>query len=170
MPNNCVNRFLVWGPDEDIAKLKKLVINRKDKVDWWSGEKKANLFDFDRIIPQPPEVLKSLDETGNDLWYHWRYSNWDTKWNSYDPSPDIDEHDRYACYFLSAWGPPVAVYKELARKFPRCSIEVKYWIEGNDGGILNLYWSKALDKVKTRFRKRVNAKFEEEVIDRQVED
>ena len=169
MPNNTTVRMLVTGPDDQVSALKELITNREDQVEYDNGEKGPNLMDFDRVIPQPEDVRKTLKDLAvTPLWYTWRNEHWGTKWNSYWQTPDIDEPGRYAIYFVTAWGPPDPVFMTLAEKFPECAIHVWWWVEGNYGAEERYQWS---DGHVTAVRKDHDEDwFETMVVDRTIEE
>ena len=131
MPNHCYNKVTISVGDADGQNLKVLVDSLK-------SEENQTDFDFDAILPMPPE-LEDVDwseaeemndiirarykkEHGSDNWYDWRVNNWGTKWNSYNC--EIVEHeDDYVVYtFDTAWGPPTGVIEALREQCPDFSI------------------------------------------------
>ena len=86
---------------------------------------KEGAFDFNTLVPEPPELLvstkkaetlKELRNTyGHDNWYDWRIANWGTKWNSYDCELDESQVDLGILdyRFDTAWAPPEAIYRTL---------------------------------------------------------
>ena len=131
MPNHCYNKVTISVGDADGQNLKVLVDSLK-------SEENQTDFDFDAILPMPPE-LEDVDwseaeemndiirarykkEHGSDNWYDWRVNNWGTKWNSYNC--EIVEHeDDYVVYtFDTAWGPPTGVIEALRKQCPDFSI------------------------------------------------
>ena len=131
MPNHCFNKVTISVGDADEKSLEILVDTLKSK------ENETD-FDFDAILPMPPE-LEDVDwseaeemndiirarykkEHGSDNWYDWRVNNWGTKWNSYNC--EIVEHeDDYVVYtFDTAWGPPTGVIEALREQCPDFSI------------------------------------------------
>ena len=61
-------------------------------------------FDFNKIIPEPENCAD---------WYHWRVTNWETKWNAVD-AEIIDD----GFIFDTAWAAPLPVIKKLSELFP----------------------------------------------------
>ena len=131
MPNHCYNKVTISVGDADGQNLKVLVDSLK-------SEENQTDFDFNAILPMPPE-LEDVDwseaeemndiirarykkEHGSDNWYDWRVNNWGTKWNSYNC--EIVEHeDDYVVYtFDTAWGPPTGVIEALREQCPDFSI------------------------------------------------
>ena len=115
MPNWCSNECSLIGCENDI----------KEIVD--------SEFDFQRIVPIPEGGTK------HDLW--------GTKWQ-----PDVEVGDiqplengkvTVSMNFLSAWSPPVAIYRALKEK--GISVSAKYYDEGSaycgtfEDGIDNCY-------------------------------
>lgn len=93
-------------------------------------------FDFNRIVPQPPEVLASLDVPSADpLWYAWRVDNWGTKWNLSNDDVEmiaaaaidrIDDHEAQL-QFQTAWSPPTPVVLKASKLFPNTVFTLEYF-------------------------------------------
>ena len=131
MPNHCYNKVTISVGDADGQNLKVLVDSLK-------SEENQTDFDFDAILPMPPE-LEDVDwseaeemndiirarykkEHGSDNWYDWRVNNWGTKWNSYSCEL-VEQEDDYVVYtFDTAWGPPTGVIEALREQCPDFSI------------------------------------------------
>ena len=127
MPNHCYNKVTISVGDADGQNLKVLVDSLKSK------ENETD-FDFNAILPMPPE-LENVDwseaeemndiirarykkEHGSDNWYDWRVNNWGTKWNSYSCEL-VEQEDDYVVYtFDTAWGPPTGVIEALREQCP----------------------------------------------------
>ena len=127
MPNHCFNKVTISVGDADGQNLKVLVDSLKSK------ENETD-FDFNAILPMPPE-LENVDwseaeemndiirarykkEHGSDNWYDWRVNNWGTKWNSYSCEL-VEQEDDYVMYtFDTAWGPPTGVIEALREQCP----------------------------------------------------
>ena len=63
MPNWCYTHFTVSGPIEDITRFREAVRGTEDDV--------ATLFDFNRLIPTPSELLETIANAGlaYDVYY-----------------------------------------------------------------------------------------------------
>ena len=131
MPNHCFNKVTISVGDADGQNLKVL-------VDTLKSEENQTDFDFNAILPMPPE-LENVDwseaeemndiirarykkEHGSDNWYDWRVNNWGTKWNSYDCFLEEEEDDYVVYTFNTAWGPPTGVIEALREQCPDFSI------------------------------------------------
>ena len=135
MPNHCFNKVTISVGDADGQNLKVLVDSLKSK------ENETD-FDFNAILPMPPE-LENVDwseaeemndiirarykkEHGSDNWYDWRVNNWGTKWNSYSCEL-VEQEDDYVMYtFDTAWGPPTGVIEALREQCPDFHISAFY--------------------------------------------
>lgn len=117
MPNHVINKLYVTVADEneplpDLANryamqvVGEYVANNDPGVD--NGRV---LFDFNKVVPQPPEVS----------WYIWRTANWGTKWNAYEVT------DAYTHFvFQTAWSTPDPVIQALSQQFPAYTFYVEY--------------------------------------------
>lgn len=102
-----------------------------DAVKGLQSSKSSSLFDFERLVPLPPEA-NSGDHTivvgGNNDWYTWRIKNWGTKWNAFDVeiNTDDDDKDELHIKFDTAWTHPFPIVKALSLKFPTIEFAVAY--------------------------------------------
>lgn len=129
MPNHVTHKVNIKA-DEAILKdlfSKCFVEAEAADEDWY--------FDFDKIIPQPPEVLASLTDNApgiNPLWYSWRCDNWDTKWGAYDcviEDPDY-KTGQFEFKFETAWSVPMPIFKKLVQLWPSIEMRVDSFDEG----------------------------------------
>jgi len=116
MPNDCAQRWTVWGSLQERNCFLKSIQSRDES----SSEHEICLLDFRQIFPEPPESDH----------YEWRVSHWGTKWNAYDVEidPNDPEMTRTTIEFLTAWSP---VSEKMIRKFmvdnhPRLRWEILY--------------------------------------------
>lgn len=118
MPNWTYNKLTIKGRPQSLQRLHKLV--KSDE----------SCFTFDKVIPCP-EALKSDDWQNNEKvsndnikkygyagWYDWRIANWDTKWEAANARFENGLKGVLTYHFDTAWSPPEAVIRELARRFP----------------------------------------------------
>lgn len=174
MPNYCTNRFKVTGPAKSVAAVKELITNNENEVDWWGGEKGPVLMDFDRIIPQPPNIkdeklCQKPEANGMPAWWNWRVGNWGTKWDAWDFSESMDKPGAYAIYFITAWSRPIPVYEKLAELFKDCTITVWDWIEGNGGGKTAWKWNHETNSLDIEESdERTDERFRRLIEDRQM--
>jgi len=140
MPNHCFNRIAISVGSSDDQNLKVLVDSLK-------SEKNQTDFDFNAILPMPPELENTtpswtsnlqIDEAndiekarfrkehGTDNWYDWSINNWGTKWNSYS-CETVEIEDDYVVYeFETAWGPPTGVIEALREQCPDFHVSAFY--------------------------------------------
>ena len=81
--------------------------------------------DFNRIIPQPDNILKgnlTLEDMKQPNWYNWNTAHWGTKWNAY--SQDVAETGDIL--FQTAWSTPMRIWEALATRFPQVDMKVRY--------------------------------------------
>lgn len=84
-------------------------------------EKRAYGFDFQELVSFGKTYEENVMLYGFRDWYHWRLSNWGTKWNSVDASWEGNE-----CTFDTAWSIPQQIYERLARTFPYIMFDVLF--------------------------------------------
>ena len=147
MPNHCSNRISIrcdFPLKRDLEVL----------IDSLKNEEEDTVFDFNAIIPMPPEFNTppsesdriKLDEItkarliklhGADNWKDWSIRNWGTKWNAYEDQileqgvrskyPKDGNVDAYVIYtFTTAWNPPVSVIHKLRKECPDFHISAFY--------------------------------------------
>lgn len=111
MPNHITNILTITAPEgHEVKELIEFVSSNESK------------FDFNTIIPMPATIIESFGTPGiNPPWYKWSIENWGTKWNAYDISVDGN-----VIRFDTAWSCPMPIFKELHRKFPNFTIDIKY--------------------------------------------
>jgi hypothetical protein len=131
MPNHCDNFLGLCGEDIKALKAFQKLMGKE--------------MDFNKVIPMPQALRDQgnlpTDETcPNPNWYDWAVENWGTKWNAYSPNqeyssekyPDNKGDCGELCYnFLTAWGPPTPIVRELQRQYPTLTITLYFDIEGN---------------------------------------
>jgi len=140
MPNWCLNCLEIQGSDKQV----------KEVLDYIAGDKSdkdSTLFDFNKIIPMPKELIdltsptpekeKALQEKmkkkyGYANWYDWCIGEWGTKWNSSDVEIlyVADSMTDTQIYFSTAWAPPVPVIVALGNKFPKLHFILEYFEGG----------------------------------------
>lgn len=100
-------------------------------------------FDFNKLIPEPVELLKfdapvrnarqALKNTQNygaSDWYEWRIKYWQTKWNACDSRCEYIG-DELVFVFNTAWSWPEPIFQALIDKFPELEIRWE-WHEESD--------------------------------------
>ena len=135
MPNFCDNFMEITGPNDEIARFKRTCVV--------FAAEQAHL-DFGAIVPMPgifyddpgetpdPDALKNrervetqkafearaLEATGSAHARDWVCEHWGTdRWPS-DFEVIRDEPNSYECKFVTAWTPPVGIWRELGEMFP----------------------------------------------------
>ena len=82
------------------------------------------------------KCLEALEATGNAFEEDWTMETWGT-----DPSR-IDYHagnlskTSYNASFVSAWGAPEGIFREIARRYPRLTMRIAALEEGNNYSFL----------------------------------
>ena len=135
MPNFCDNVMEITGPNDEIARFKRTCVV--------FAAEQAHL-DFGAIVPMPgifyddpgetpdPDALKNrervetqkafearaLEATGSAHARDWVCEHWGTdRWPS-DFEVIRDEPNSYECKFVTAWTPPVGIWRKLGEMFP----------------------------------------------------
>ena len=146
MPNHCSNQVVLSYPSEESARAIKKQLEGKDGV-----------FDFNTLVPEPPEVLETIHDPvtseqlrskyGADNWYDWRMANWGTKWNAYHSELD-DSQIKVGILdyrFDTAWAPPGGVCRALLDS-----------IEGNNLGIqVNWFYDEPMNGLRGQLEEEV---------------
>ena len=139
MPNWCENKLVVRGGKREMSKFKKVLNLDKDS----KCNKIENL--LKSFVPIP------TDEELN--WYNWCVENWGTKWDVTIYDEYIDD-DFIELSFDTAWGPPVAWLRIVAKDHPKLKFSLKYdepgmcfmgCAKGSNGEIVDEslnYWEK----------------------------
>jgi hypothetical protein len=124
MPNWVQHGLTITGPE---AERERFIAECFSKAD--DGMR----FDFNRLIPEPKhsddgDDVIYFDKPGSvriPAWYEWCCANWGTKWNACRTTL-THERDAILLSFDTAWSPPVPIFNELARRFPKLKIEGSY--------------------------------------------
>jgi hypothetical protein len=139
MPNWCQNQLEITGPSNALkACLKAIRADKPDKDE----EGKISALDFEKILPMPEELWKTVSPTRDDPksqaiakamtkkygapdWYIWALNNWGTKWNVFATLEDEDK-DYARIVFDSAWSPPEAIIQTLSGQHPELRFSLSY--------------------------------------------
>lgn len=140
MPNHITTRIRVTGPKDKVEEF----FDRTMTDVFGDGDLR---FDFRTVVPQPPEVLKSIEDNGKTgeelfpLWYHWNCDHWGTKWNNYGPysergyiKPASDGGSEAELVFglTTAWSFPEPILLACARQFRELKFHA--WFADEDIG------------------------------------
>ena len=115
MPNHCYNEIQIVS-DKGLEPIRKLIVNENKLPieEWTELNEDTQLIDFNLIAPQPK--FDSPEPESFDGWYEWNCANWGTKWNAYECEILEDHTDILEIKFTTAWCPPEAWVKRLAKK------------------------------------------------------
>lgn len=113
MPNHVRNHIKFTGVGA--GEVMKSLANETDAA--------AQIFDFNRIVPEPENI--------GDGWYNWRCDNWGTKWNAYSIEPPQISSDGTEANvsFTTAWDPPEAVLAVLSKQHPNIEVFCQFFSE-----------------------------------------
>ncbi len=142
MPNWCYTDCKVIGPEADIARFKQACLYLEPQPQPYGRPGVNNGLDFERVIPRPDHVLRSLEANEakceaidkamngavavivpeeDKTWLDWHCENWGTKWAARDSEYYVDEHGEHILYTSTAWSPPIPVYERIVAMFPTLS-------------------------------------------------
>jgi hypothetical protein len=131
MPNWCYTSCKLTGPEADIERFKQACLYVDPKPDGDNG------INFQRIIPEPDHVLRSIEASeardeafmrvskGEDIavpqedntWHDWRCENWGTKWRPRESHYYVEDGRHKLC-LTTAWSPPIPVLERIVSMFP----------------------------------------------------
>ena len=114
MPNWCVNRLSITGPQKELRRFQKQAASS-------TADGADRFFSFDVFVPAPNNMYTC----------DWCCDHWGTKWNAAEV---IDKSDRKELQyeFDTAWNPPSAWLRTVAvEQYPRLSFELEYYESGN---------------------------------------
>jgi hypothetical protein len=138
MPNWCACRLKIPGNPNDVRDcLASMATPGSESED-------QRLFDFERVIPLPPELREKLEApsaTDSDPWdlRAQMVRLWGTKWNAYSVTIERQPDDGGAVInFDTAWTPPEPVIVTLADSFP--SLEFDFVYNDIQGPIAGRAW------------------------------
>lgn len=82
--------------------------------------------------PLAQRISENISKYGHPNWYDWRLANWGCKWDV-DPECTFvtveDSNIWISCE--TAWGPPMAIFEEMVKRYPDLTFDAKYLEEGN---------------------------------------
>jgi hypothetical protein len=131
MPNWCENDLsIATKTPKQFIKLVQGITNNSEQ-----------LFDFNRVIPVPQELLDSsapnttnkqemLNKYGYSDWYDFCCAEWGTKWNACDVELHLHSPTSLSISFNTAWSPPTPVIEAIAKKYPFAEMTLSYHEEG----------------------------------------
>ena len=121
MPNWCLNKLTITGPEADIRSFKEKAAGTCP----WSKpeETEVEALNFHSLVPVPDEVLKAgYEAAGCD----WERKNWGCKWGA-DETTIVDEGGTCITYeFYTAWSPPIAFLEKVAVQWPSLQFVLSY--------------------------------------------
>ena len=123
MPNWCENRLTVEGAKKVVQQFKQLAKPKGDKAD--SDLSLASLYPVPEGVYQGDLGPEESKRYGKNNWRDWCITHWGTKWDA-DARLTSELVDFLVYEFESAWSPPVAWLKKVARDFPRLRFTLIY--------------------------------------------
>ena len=112
MPNWCCIGFRVIGDPDELERFTSMMTKtvKSDNPVSRNADGFELIFDFNGIIPMPPEAER-------DCYEAWAVDNWGTKWNAQDLQLHVgDGFVRFQ--FDTPWDFPLPVFEALAEEFP----------------------------------------------------
>lgn len=131
-------RVFFLGENDDIKQLLKAVTDHK----------RHRCFDFNKIVPVPPEVYSgplngdAIAEYGENNWYDWCKKNWGTMNNACDPSVCGNMLELDTVYSL-----PRPIYVALSQQHQNVQIKVTYASKDRSSIGIELYKNGRFEKV-----------------------
>ena len=111
MANDCFNRLILDGRDDDIDRFLALYTKNAD------GNR---YFDFSKLVPIPTDVdHQSLMER-----LDWFSKKWGTRSNSYDCQFPTFVSGPYTFFFDTKSTPPVPIVHEASRQYPHLNLDI----------------------------------------------
>jgi hypothetical protein len=124
MPNSCVNKLSVRGPELEVDSFRKRAMGHSP----WPRQREeegnqGNLLNFHSLVPIPPEVLVAgYDSAGAN----WERQNWGCTYGAFETAI-VDEWESLVVYgFQTAWSPPIQLLKTIADQFPALTFLLDY--------------------------------------------
>jgi len=106
MPNWCENTLTIESTNEKDLEIFKQKSLGKDTA-----------LSLNNLVPLPKKQKQN--------WYTWRIANWGIKWNI-KASINKISNNKFEYYFDSAWSPPLAWLKKIAKMFPTITFTLEY--------------------------------------------
>jgi hypothetical protein len=72
------------------------------------------------------KIFNIAQQCGSIDWYHWRISNWGTKWNAYETDIDSCRDGSVELYFCTANDGVIPIIEKLVEMFPNLEFFYKY--------------------------------------------
>lgn len=120
MPNWCLNKLTITGPQADVQAFKAKAVGHSP---WEKPEGEPAVLNFHSLVPVPEEVLKAGYESAG---YNWERENWGCKWGASDPRI-LDEWETCVMYeFYTAWSPPIEFLTVVAKQLPTLKFILEY--------------------------------------------
>jgi hypothetical protein len=120
MPNWCLNKLTIMGPEADVQAFKAKAVGHSP---WDEPEGDPDVLNFHSLVPVPEEVLKAGYESAG---YNWEKENWGCKWGPSDPEI-LDEREGHVEYeFYTAWSPPEQFLQTVAVQYPKLQFVLEY--------------------------------------------
>ena len=124
MPNWCLNKLTLRGPELDVAAFRKQAVGHSPWPRFQEGEgETANLLNFHNLVPIPPEVRTAgYDNAGAN----WERENWGCTYGAFETSIVDDREDAVVYDFQTAWSPPIEFCVRAAKQFPTLTFILDY--------------------------------------------
>ena len=123
MPNWCENRLTVEGAKKVVQQFKQLA---KPKATQAGADLSlASLYPIPAGVYLGDLGTEETQRYGKNNWRDWCITHWGIKWDA-DATLTNETPDFLVYEFESAWSPPVAWLKKVARDFPRLRFTLIY--------------------------------------------
>lgn len=118
MTDHCYNTVQVGGPAKEVAEFRRIMLVRKTSARLPSDDSEL-IFDFDALIPCPPEVLGTAGDRP------WCEDNWWTEWPAYACRIASESETRLRVRFTTAWCAPEPIFIAMAARFPELTFQIR---------------------------------------------
>ena len=120
MPNWCLNKLTITGPEADVQAFKTKAVGHSP---WEEPEGEPDALNFHSLVPIPENLLAAGYDGAR---YDWEMANWGCKWGASGPGI-LDEREGHVEYeFYTAWSPPENFLQTVAVQYPKLQFVLEY--------------------------------------------
>ena len=120
MPNWCLNKLTITGPQADIQAFKTKAVGHSP---WEEPEGEPDALNFHSLVPVPEEVLKAGYESAG---YDWEMGELGLQMGSFWSGILNEWEGRVEYEFYTAWSPPIEFLQTVAVQWPALVFVLAY--------------------------------------------